>query len=512
MPSFQPSMFAVAAALVASPTPSRAAFVISAAPTLNVTCTASGCAPTATDAVLNLSYLIAALESGDFALATAGSGVDAEDIAFLAPMGWHGPHTLSLTASNSVIVNKKISVDGYGGLTIVTHTNGAAGRLMFGRRGRVRFAHRASALRIDGNSYELVRNLAELNKSYTIKKRYYTALMDNYDASGDGTYASYAAYAVGQFDGLGNSILNVTIADANNTPLPHIGLIYYAAIGISNVRLLNVAVTSQTKDVDVGGLMGYGAATFSGDEVTGTVRADYGTAGGLIGVGLTGNPGIIASSAHVQVTGQQAGGLIGYAHGVFVSQSSASGDVVALKFEGGGLIGFADTFSTIGETVVSQSFATGNVTGQGTKPGEKRSLGGLIGKMFEASVNDCYAFGSVSGTQGDMGGLIGSATGVYTSTSYSTGSANTSLHAGGFVGYVSEISQYPHNDTNDYWDKATSGNNRGGGNGPLSNQGITGLNTRQLKAALPPGFSPAVWAENRMINNGYPYLIANPPH
>ena len=91
MPSLRPGMFAVAAALVASPTPSRAAFVISAAPTQNVACTASGCVPTAADAVLNVSYVISALESGDFSLATAGSSVDSQDIAFEAPMDWRGP-------------------------------------------------------------------------------------------------------------------------------------------------------------------------------------------------------------------------------------------------------------------------------------------------------------------------------------------------------------------------------------------------------------------------------------
>jgi hypothetical protein len=28
---------------------------------------------------------------------------------------------------------------------------------------------------------------------------------------------------------------------------------------------------------------------------------------------------------------------------------------------------------------------------------------------------------------------------------------------------------------------------------------------------LPEGFDPTIWAENPSINNGFPYLIANPP-
>ena len=41
--------------------------------------------------------------------------------------------------------------------------------------------------------------------------------------------------------------------------------------------------------------------------------------------------------------------------------------------------------------------------------------------------------------------------------------------------------------------------------------GITGLSDAQMKAALPAGFSPSVWGLNPSINNGYPYLLANPP-
>ena len=509
MHCFSHKVYAVAAALSAVPAVGHAAFVISAAPTQNVTCSASGCAPTAADAVLNVAFLTAALAAGNFSLTTAGSGVDSQDIAFESPVEWYGPATLSLTASNSVIVNKKMSVNGYGGLAVVTHTNGGVGRLMLGKRGRIRFSHKNSGLNIDGNKYALEASLAELNGAYLNKQKLYVALLDNYDASGDGTYASYAVTVVGQMEGLGNTISNVTIVGANDSSGSQVGLVGFVDSGISDVRLLNVNVGSELKGAYVGGLTGIGN-NMIGDDVTGVVSSKYGTAGGLAGAGAGGGR-IIGSSAHVQVTGQQAGGLIGYAQGdLMVSQSSASGDVVATKYEGGGLIGFADR-ALRSETAVSQSFATGNVTGQGTKPGVKRSLGGLIGKAFQIIVEDCYAFGSVSGTQGDMGGLIGSSEFLEGTTSYAIGSAGPSLHAGGFLGHGGGVNGEDFN-SNDYWDKATSGNNRGGGNGPLSNQGITGLNTRQLKAALPPGFSPAVWAENRMINNGYPYLIANPPH
>ena len=33
----------------------------------------------------------------------------------------------------------------------------------------------------------------------------------------------------------------------------------------------------------------------------------------------------------------------------------------------------------------------------------------------------------------------------------------------------------------------------------------------QLKSALPAGFSSAIWGQSAGINNGYPYLLGNPP-
>jgi hypothetical protein len=64
-----------------------------------------------------------------------------------------------------------------------------------------------------------------------------------------------------------------------------------------------------------------------------------------------------------------------------------------------------------------------------------------------------------------------------------------------------------------YWDLDTSGVSdpgQGAGNVP-NDAGITGLTDTQLKSGLPDGFDPKVWGSNPKINNGYPYLFANPP-
>jgi hypothetical protein len=93
------------------------------------------------------------------------------------------------------------------------------------------------------------------------------------------------------------------------------------------------------------------------------------------------------------------------------------------------------------------------------------------------------------------------------SDSYSTGTVSGPGYVGGFVGQDGGTID----DT--YWDTTTSGiANLGQGAGNVSNaNGIKGLTTAQLQSGLPSGFDPSVWAENAAINDGIPYLIANPP-
>lgn len=40
---------------------------------------------------------------------------------------------------------------------------------------------------------------------------------------------------------------------------------------------------------------------------------------------------------------------------------------------------------------------------------------------------------------------------------------------------------------------------------------VEGLSDAELKSGLPAGFDPAVWGSSASVNNGYPYLLANPP-
>jgi hypothetical protein len=64
-----------------------------------------------------------------------------------------------------------------------------------------------------------------------------------------------------------------------------------------------------------------------------------------------------------------------------------------------------------------------------------------------------------------------------------------------------------------YWDLDTSGiSDPSQGVGNYANYpGVSGLSDTQLKSALPRGFDRKIWGQAPNINNGYPYLLANPP-
>jgi hypothetical protein len=148
--------------------------------------------------------------------------------------------------------------------------------------------------------------------------------------------------------------------------------------------------------------------------------------------------------------------------------------------------------------LIDQSYATGAVSAA-------VSSGGLVGGSFTA-ISDSYATGPVFGAAG-AGGLAGVVE-KYLYTSYSTGTVSGSC-IGGFVGGDGSGNKL----TSSYWDMDTSGitDPGQGACAPPNAEGITGLTDSQMKSGLPKGFDPSIWGQNPNINNGYPYLLANPP-
>lgn len=281
--------------------------------------------------------------------------------------------------------------------------------------------------------------------------------------------------------------------------------------GLTGDNVGSISYSDATGAVTGGNNAGVGG--LSGDNVqTGSILAGYATgsatggantaAGGLVGFNYAAISGSWAGGTVNGAASSNIGGLVGATDGS-VSDSFATGNVDGTGdyVQAGGLAG-----TNFGSGTVAGSWSDGSVTA-----GDFASAGGLAGNNVGYSISNSYALGSISGgASADVGGLVGYSNSA-TSYAYSTGApiGGTNAYVGGLLGYADVGSSA----TDTYWDTTTSGiTNLSQGAGNIANDpGITGLTTQQFQSGLPVGFDPSVWAENTGINNGLPYLLANPP-
>jgi GLUG motif-containing protein len=467
------SALSASALLLGAMSAAHADVAISADPTSNMSCSGGVCTPTAADAVLNVSDLESYLASGSLEVTTTGSGVQANNIDVTAPFAWSAANTLTLDAYDSITVTGAVTDSGAGGVALDTNDGGSGGALSFVSGGALTITNLKDALTINGTKYKLEKDIKGL--AYDIVKHAPDrafAMANDYDAKKDGIYRSSPVPLMfeGAFNGLGHVIANLEIADSADSQF---GFFYevQAPGTISSVGLENVVVRGTIANA-VGGLVGelFGG-TVSNSWTSGTINGGYSTA---------------------------TGGLAGYVDGGLVSNSWSSAHVVNLNEEGvGGLIGYMT-----GGGIVSGSFATGRVS-------KYLCVGGLVGYSEGSSIMNSYAIGPSIGTYSDydnVGGFVGCSISLSISDSYSTGRVKgaTGAVVGGFIGSNSSSSY-----SNCYWDKQTSKVKTGTGTGGA--KGVVGLTTAQFQSGLPVGFNATIWAEDPSINNGFPYLIANPP-
>jgi hypothetical protein len=153
---------------------------------------------------------------------------------------------------------------------------------------------------------------------------------------------------------------------------------------------------------------------------------------------------------------------------------------------------------------------------------EGANIGGLTGGTGEnAEVLNSYSMTSITVTDpnqySNVGGLVGNNGGVPDTLeqSYAAGTlivpgTNCSNDCvGGVIGVESCEQCDPVSKV--YWDTTTSGTKQATGNLPDDPRQIKGLTTKKFIASLPKGFKTSVWAQDRKVNGGFPYLIANPP-
>jgi filamentous hemagglutinin family protein len=401
-------------------------------------------------------------------LATPGASVvesATDDVTVASGITWSTNASLTLTAGNDLIIDAPITVANGGALVLDGTVEIAMGQ------GSVQFTGSSGgiplgSLTINGTGYTLVSSLATLAADVTSSPSGDYALATDINASdvtgftpiGEGGFT-------GTFDGLGNTISNLTINDSTDLVVGLFGTVGPGGI-VRNIGLINAAVTGDSSVV--GGLVGLNEGTVTNAFATGMVTGDADIVGGLVGT----NAGTIEDSyAAATVTGSggadTVGGLVGQNAGQ-ISDAYATG-VVTGSAEVGGLAGENDTGATI-----IDAYATGAVNGAAS------DAGGLLGRNNGGTIIDAYATGSLSGSTGVVGGLVG-------------------FTLGGTI-------------TDGYWDETTTGTTTGVGTGAFTGA-VVGLTTLQwltegpTVAGSPNGFmNGGAW----VAGSPYPVLGALP--
>jgi hypothetical protein len=389
--------------------------------------------------------------------ATMGTSGGNGDIFVNDAVTWSSGNTLTLNAERNIEINSVIDASGGdGGKLVLQYGQGAVAtgntafydvnapvKLQSGQNFSTKLGSDGSTI-----DWTVITTLgAEGSTTGTDLQGINGALAGNYvlganiDAASTSTWDSGAGFDpigdnatkfTGKFDGLGNTISNLTI---DRPTEDYVGLFGYAhEVTIKNIGLINVNVTGKH---EVGGLIGrvdgdWAISKVSDAYVTGTVQGER-KVGGLIGFFNNYGATITDVYAAVEVTSltdeseSSAGGLIGDNHGI-VNRAHATGRVIANKWAAGGLIG--DNGGT-----VTNVYATGEVTGADTS-------GGLIG-FNKGTIDTAYATGKVTGTD-NVGGLVGDNSSGNPSwdelnkitNSYATGVVEgTGENIGGLVGY-----------------------------------------------------------------------------
>ena len=511
-------LFVVAMAALLATTATQASVEINANPTKNMNCSAGVCAPTAKNAVLNTTDLANMLATSDVKVMT-GSG--AVTITVSGSFSWTSAHRLTLDANLNVSFRAPVEVAGQGAVTIVTNDGGTDGDLLFFPGAGLDFWDASSELSINGETYLLLNTITQVRQAFAKQHGNY-ALANNYDAVADKIFKPVKTSFSKKFEGLGHAIQNIriTIGEKGGGLITNVSS--SGSIQHLNLADLSVSVCSETSSA--GGLVGVNDGLIQFVNISGTIaiKCSYDEAVGLL-VG-SGSGTIANSSASGNILGTSSsivntsvGGLAG--DNRYITNSHASVNIQYAS-DAGGLAG--------GGSKIFNCYATGNVSGI--------VAGGLVA-WLSGQIDSSFATGSVAGTA-EAGGLVGGSSrgdpDTLITNSYSAGNASGS-RAGGLIGekisYLRAVyslgipsgdqvggligQDYTGYGTNKhaYWDMDTSGitNPTQGAGNRENDRGVTGLNDVQLKAKLPSGFDPSIWAEKPNINNGYPYLIDNPP-
>ena len=302
---------------------------------------------------------------------------------------------------------------------------------------------------------------SEVNKGQPYENSYFVLTADidlaNHDWTPIGNSFSDALFGgtdyslfAGNLNGKGHTIFNISIG-TENAPLE------------SDIFGLFGATGGKISNLNLDGITIYGTAKNVSSYVIGLVGALAGSAGGPIENCHVANLSMTMNTPNSGMTAAYwIGGLVGALDGSqHIEECSASGTIKELSGKGsiGGLIGElgraakityshadvaldvkpdyrggADVGGLIGkgngkndpETVISNCYATGNVTGGAYS-------GGFAGSLYGLNIKNCYATGEVTGAAASMATFAG----TDAPAAYAYGSVTNCYTTGKIVGTAS---------------------------------------------------------------------------
>lgn len=293
------------------------------------------------------------------------------------------------------------------GITGPGHTS-ATGRVSADEdRTTIEDWHDLDAIRTDlDGEYVLVEDLDSDTPGY-----------DEHVGDPDGGWEPIDEFDDSTLDGNGYNITGLVIDRPDEE---YVGLFGQARGGrIQDLSIRDADITGGDR---VGTFVGIGGCEVANSDATGSVSGDS-RVGGIIGYS---NQKIIDSHTEQEITASNGGvgGLVGTYEST-VSDSYATGPVSG-DGTAGGLVG-----SLFIDGTIIDSYATGSVDGNSR-------VGGLVGSDYFSSITDSYATGTVSGDT-SVGGLVGRSQGdVPIEKSHATGAVSGENDVGGLVGTCEE--------------------------------------------------------------------------
>ena len=407
--------------------------------------------------------------------------------------------TLTLDAS-TLAVNATVTVSGTGNVVLDAGYTTVSGtpllNLSFGQNALISYGgtNQGGTLTINGTPYTLLYTLSDIQGA-SGSGTY--ALADSITASGTYTAALVPTLS-GTFEGLGNSISNLTINDTSANATDGLFGTIAASGVVRDLSLTNPSITGGSNGA-VGALAGENLGTIANVTVGGSSGSVQGTASTEMEGGLVGNNNGLIDNASVitDVTGfdgDYLGGLAGTNGFSYLGSTEGTGTILnstvgngsgivaeaqyALTSQGG-LGGFAG--ANAGTIQVSSTASGANVAQEVSS----QDTGGFVGTNSGTIVNSGGdAFVDYEAASGNVGGAVGSNTGqLQYVASNRTVTASSGATVGGIVG----------NNTGSITSSYALGNVTGGSNadigGLVGNNGSTGSITNSFARGTATGTS-----------------------